>query len=154
MHHWWRNCCGCDWYAMNIVCLWSMFLLKLMTETVIVFIVASLLVLFFNVGIPNELKGCLFFIQVRILRRCRVCSDRVFYKYRLWGLSMRAQMESVGCASTLWLIIIDLMQCYYLFQFRTSICLEYLVLVSTCHCVLTLDTVPLAQLHMDFFSHF
>ena len=33
-------------------------------ETVTAFFVASLLVLFFNVGIPNELKGCLFFIQV------------------------------------------------------------------------------------------
>ena len=30
----------------------------------VAFFVASLLVLFFNIGIPNELKGCLFFIQV------------------------------------------------------------------------------------------
>ena len=34
-------------------------------KTVIAFFVASLLVLFYNVGIPNELKGCLFFIQVQ-----------------------------------------------------------------------------------------
>ena len=32
--------------------------------TAIAFFAASLLVLFFNIGIPNELKGCLFFIQV------------------------------------------------------------------------------------------
>ena len=32
--------------------------------TDVAFFVASLLVLFFNIGIPNELKGCLFFIQV------------------------------------------------------------------------------------------
>lgn len=37
-----------------------------LSDSVIAFFVASLLVLFFNVGIPNELKGCLFFIQVHM----------------------------------------------------------------------------------------
>ena len=37
-----------------------------LSNSVIAFFVASLLVLFFNVGIPNELKGCLFFIQVHM----------------------------------------------------------------------------------------
>ena len=32
---------------------------------VVAFIITSLLVLYFNIGVPNELRGCLFFIQVR-----------------------------------------------------------------------------------------
>ena len=31
------------------------------------FFITSLFILFFNIGIPNELKGCLFFIQVNNL---------------------------------------------------------------------------------------
>lgn len=44
------------------------------THAVIAFFVASLLVLLFNVGIPNELKGCLFFVQVSGMNTMHVLS--------------------------------------------------------------------------------
>ena len=64
-------------------------------ETVVVFFVASLLVLFFNVGIPNELKGCLFFVQVCIYMSCAdyTAQSSTLICYRLWDLSMRVQTE-------------------------------------------------------------
>ena len=34
--------------------------------TVVAFIITSLLVLYFNIGVPNELRGCLFFVQVSV----------------------------------------------------------------------------------------
>lgn len=38
-----------------------------LTYTVVGFIITSLLVLYFNIGVPNELRGCLFFVQVSMV---------------------------------------------------------------------------------------
>ena len=108
-----------------------------LSNSVISFFVASLLVLFFNVGIPNELKGCLFFIQVRMalfpnqsINHCMILIS-LFPADRLLGLFTRALMELAG----------------------TFICLEYSVSVSIFLCVLIPATLPSALLLMDSSSH-
>ncbi len=50
-----------------------------LSDSVIAFFVASLLVLFFNVGIPSELKGCLFFIQVSMASHCSPTNQCVHF---------------------------------------------------------------------------
>ena len=63
----------------------------------VAFFVASILVLFFNVGIPNELKGCLFFIQVNTTMYVHLhIVDSAKLNCRWLDSYTRAPTESIG----------------------------------------------------------
>ena len=108
--------------------------------SVILFVVGCVLVLIFNIGIPNELRGCLFFVQVSV-HPFSCCQPLILLTKTLKVVGFVYQNRAVD-----WVSLTNcLTSTNYSSSGRTFTCLVYLGQVSTYLCALSQEPMLSTQ---------